>query len=62
MALEFKIRDYHNPRSNILKDIGIKQGFKVLDFGCGPGGHLLPTSKLVDEKGELTYSFVKTEE
>lgn len=53
MALEFKIRDYRNPRANILKEVEIKQGFHVLDFGCGPGGYVLPTSKLVGETGKL---------
>ena len=53
MALEFKIRDYRNPRANILKEVGIKQGFKVLDFGCGPGGYVLPASKLVGETGKV---------
>ena len=53
MALEFKIRDSRNPRANILKEVGIKQGFKVLDFGCGPGGYVLPASKLVGETGKV---------
>ncbi len=53
MALEFKIRDYRKPRANILKEVGIKQGFQVLDFGCGPGGYVLPASKLVGETGEV---------
>ncbi len=53
MALEFKIRDYRNPRENILKEVDIKQGFHVLDFGCGPGGYVLPASKLVGETGKV---------
>lgn len=53
MAFEFKIRDYRNPIANILKEVGIKQGFHVLDFGCGPGGYVLPTSKLVGETGRV---------
>lgn len=53
MALEFKIRDYRNPRANILKEVGIEQGFNVLDFGCGPGGYVLPASKLVGETGKV---------
>ena len=53
MALEFKIRDYRNPRMNILKEVGIKQGFHLLDFGCGPGGYVLPASKLVGETGKV---------
>ena len=53
MALEFKIRDYRNPRANVLNEVGIKQGFQVLDFGCGPGGYVFPASKLVGEKGKV---------
>jgi ubiquinone/menaquinone biosynthesis C-methylase UbiE len=53
MALEFKIRDYRRPRENILKEVGIKQGFQVLDFGCGPGGYVLAASKLVGETGKV---------
>lgn len=53
MALEFKIRDYLTPRANILKEVGIKQGFYVVDFGCGPGGIILSVSKLVGETGKV---------
>lgn len=53
MALEFRIRDYRTPRMNILKEVGIKQGFHVLDFGCGPGGYVLSASILVGEKGKV---------
>ena len=38
MAAESKIRDALKPRKNIIKEVGIKHGFKVLDFGCGPSG------------------------
>ena len=53
MALEFKIRDFRSPRADILSEVGLKQGFNVLDYGCGPGGYVLPTSKLVGEEGRL---------
>lgn len=53
MALEFKIRDYRNPRANILKEVGIKQGSYVLDFGCGPGGYVVAASGLVGETGKV---------
>lgn len=53
MAAEFKIRDTLKPRKNIIEGVGIKEGFKVLDFGCGPGGYVLPTSKLIGETGKL---------
>jgi len=53
MAFEFKIRDLFSPRKNILKEVGIEPGNKVLDFGCGPGGYILPTAKLVGESGRI---------
>jgi ubiquinone/menaquinone biosynthesis C-methylase UbiE len=53
MAAEFKIRDALKPRKNIIEEVGIKQGFKVLDYGCGPGGYILPVSELIGETGKL---------
>jgi ubiquinone/menaquinone biosynthesis C-methylase UbiE len=53
MAAEFKIRDALKPRKNIIEEVGIKQGFKVLDFGCGPGGYVLPVSEIIGETGKL---------
>jgi ubiquinone/menaquinone biosynthesis C-methylase UbiE len=53
VALEFRIRDYRSPRAKILNEVGIKKGFLVLDFGCGPGGYVLAASKLVGEKGKV---------
>jgi ubiquinone/menaquinone biosynthesis C-methylase UbiE len=53
MALEFRIRDSRHPRAEILQEVGLKQGFQVLDYGCGPGGYVLPASKLIGETGKL---------
>lgn len=53
MAAEFKIRDALKPRKNIIEEVGIKQGFKVLDYGCGPGSYVLPVSELIGETGKL---------
>jgi ubiquinone/menaquinone biosynthesis C-methylase UbiE len=53
MAVEFKIRDTLKPRKNIIEEVGIKQGFKVLDYGCGPGGYIPPVSELIGETGKL---------
>lgn len=51
MALEFKLRDLVVPRKNILKEVGIRPGFRVLDYGCGPGSYLIPLAKLVGKSG-----------
>jgi ubiquinone/menaquinone biosynthesis C-methylase UbiE len=53
MALEFRIRDKLRPRMEIVEEAGIKPGFKVLDYGCGPGGYIAPVSELIGENGRL---------
>lgn len=44
-----------------LKDIGIKKGQKILDFGCGVGNYAIPAAKLVGENGKV-YALDKNEE
>jgi ubiquinone/menaquinone biosynthesis C-methylase UbiE len=41
-----------------LKDIGIKGGQKVLDFGCGSGNYTIPAAKIAGEEG-LVYALDK---
>ncbi|MGD1119680.1 MAG: class I SAM-dependent methyltransferase [Dehalococcoidales bacterium] len=53
MSLEFKVRDILKPRINVLKEIGIKPGSHVLDFGCGPGGYIKPLANLVGSSGKI---------
>jgi ubiquinone/menaquinone biosynthesis C-methylase UbiE len=38
---------------NILKEVGIKPGFRVLDYGCGPGSYIIPLAELVGESGKV---------
>lgn len=40
MALTFKIRDFLRPRKDVVKEVGIREGFHVLDYGCGPGSYV----------------------
>ena len=51
MAAMFKVRDWLRPRSEILAEVEIQPGDRVLDYGCGPGGYVLATAKLVGEAG-----------
>jgi ubiquinone/menaquinone biosynthesis C-methylase UbiE len=44
-----------------LKDIGIKKGQFILDFGCGEGHYTIPAAKVVGEKG-LVYAQDKEKE
>lgn len=53
MALSFKLRDLLLPRMKILEEVGIEPGFSVLDYGVGPGSYVIPTSRLVGEKGKV---------
>ena len=53
MAFTFKVRDFFRPRRNIVKEIGLKPGFQVLDFGCGPGSYIVPVAELVGEPGKI---------
>jgi ubiquinone/menaquinone biosynthesis C-methylase UbiE len=53
MSLQFKIRDLIKPRDDILKEVGIKPGSHVLDFGCGPGGYILPLAKIIGPSGKI---------
>ena len=53
MAFGYRFRDLRLHRMNILKDVGIKPGFHVLDYGCGPGSYILPLAELVGESGKI---------
>lgn len=53
MALAYKVRDFLSPRINVLKEADIKPGFRVLDYGCGPGSYILPLAELVGDSGEI---------
>jgi 23S rRNA U2552 (ribose-2'-O)-methylase RlmE/FtsJ len=53
MSFEYKIRDFFNPPVKILKELGIKQGYYVIDFGCGPGSYSFSSSRLVGSNGKV---------
>jgi ubiquinone/menaquinone biosynthesis C-methylase UbiE len=53
MSFGYKFRDLRLPRMNILKEVGIKPGFSVLDYGCGPGGYITAAAQLVTESGKV---------
>ena len=53
MRFTFKIRDLFSPRINVLSEVGIKPGNRVLDYGCGPGSYIAPLSSLVGASGEI---------
>ena len=42
----------------ILREVGIKKGHVVLDFGCGSGNYTIPAAKIVGDKG-VVYALDK---
>jgi len=53
MSFTFMLRDFFYPRKTILMETGIKLGDCVLDYGCGPGGYVAPTAKMLGAAGRV---------
>jgi ubiquinone/menaquinone biosynthesis C-methylase UbiE len=53
MSFLFRIRDWLRPRREILDEVGIRPGFRVLDYGCGPGGYIPVAAEMVGESGRV---------
>jgi ubiquinone/menaquinone biosynthesis C-methylase UbiE len=53
MALTYRFRDFFLHRANILREVGIKPGFTILDYGCGPGSYIIPAVQLVGKTGKI---------
>jgi ubiquinone/menaquinone biosynthesis C-methylase UbiE len=53
VSLGFKLRDLFKPRGKVLQEAGIKPDAQVLDFGCGPGGYILPLSRMIGPYGKI---------
>ena len=53
MCLMYKFRDLFLPRKNILRELDIKPGFQILDFGCGPGSYSIVAARLVGDSGKV---------
>jgi ubiquinone/menaquinone biosynthesis C-methylase UbiE len=53
MSLTYNLRDFIKPRMRVLEETGIKRGFHVLDYGCGPGSYIAPLAELVGKSGKI---------
>ncbi len=53
MSFTYRVRDFIFPRMKILREVRIKPGFQVLDYGCGPGSYVVPLAKLVTSSGQI---------
>ena len=53
MSFGFKFRDLLQPPKNKLNEVGIKTGFHILDYGCGPGSYSIAAAQLVGNSGKV---------
>jgi len=53
MCFWFWIRDLRSPPKNVLGEAGIAAGFRVLDYGCGPGSFSLAAAEMVGREGKV---------
>jgi ubiquinone/menaquinone biosynthesis C-methylase UbiE len=53
MSIVIRCRDIFRPRERILKEVQIKPGHCVLDFGCGLGSYTTIVAKRVGENGKV---------
>jgi ubiquinone/menaquinone biosynthesis C-methylase UbiE len=52
------VKWYEKAGVDFLREIGIKKGYTVLDFGCGRGHYTIPMSKIVGNIG-MVYALDK---
>ena len=53
MSLAFSFRDLFMDPADILQEAGVKPGFYVLDYGCGPGSYTIAAAKMVTDSGKV---------
>lgn len=53
MSLGFTFRDLILRPKNILETVGVRPGFTVLDYGCGPGSYSIIGAELVGRSGKV---------
>ncbi|MHA1327694.1 MAG: class I SAM-dependent methyltransferase [Promethearchaeota archaeon] len=53
MSFFFKIRDKLNPPKVKIKNLDLKSGYHVLDYGAGTGSYTIVAAKIVGPKGKV---------
>jgi len=53
MTAFLKFRDVFRPRERVFSEVDIKPGYKILDFGCGPGSYSILSAKKVGDTGKV---------
>ena len=53
MTLLFAVRDLIVPPEIKLEEAGLKPGFSILDYGCGPGGYTFAAAERTGPSGKV---------
>jgi ubiquinone/menaquinone biosynthesis C-methylase UbiE len=53
MSVLFSIRDILRPRKDILEEVGIGNGYQILDYGCGTGSYSILAAQATGESGNV---------
>jgi len=53
MSFGYKFRDFFKPRKDVLREVDIRPGFNILDYGCGPGSYTIIAAELVGAMGKV---------
>jgi len=53
MTIWFMVRDLLSPPGKLLEETGLERGFRVLDYGCGPGSFSMAAARLVGPRGKV---------
>jgi ubiquinone/menaquinone biosynthesis C-methylase UbiE len=53
MAWYLRIRERFRKPRQFIESLGIKEGDKVLDYGCGIGSYTIPAAKIVGDDGKV---------
>ena len=51
MSFMINIHEHFSHYSEHLKNFGIKKGYTIIDYGCGPGRYIKKASQIVGEGG-----------
>ncbi len=53
MSVFFKVYYFFRPQNKYFASFGIRQGYVVIDYGCGPGDYIELAAEAVGEKGKV---------
>ncbi len=53
MVAVFRLRDWWRPRREVLREVGIRPGARVLHYGCGTGSYIRESARQVGKEGEV---------